>query len=223
MNRTALGQLLGGVLLAAIVGAILFACAGRLDLPFVWGCLSITAASTTAAAFVLPPELLRERQRPGAEGRVHDHHRAVAVPLLLLSWALAGLDLGRFHWSDTIPSWLRAAGLVGFALAMVATLWAMRTNRFFSSVIRLQLDRGHEPVTTGPYRIVRHPGYAAHMAAMCFSGLSLGSWAAMLPVIGVMLLFLRRTMMEDAMLRRDLPGYAEYAQRVRSRLVPGVW
>src|SRR5688572_23651922 len=122
----------------------------------------------------------------------------IAIPLLLLSWVLAGLDLGRFHWSDTIPAWLRVVALVGFALAMVVTLWAMRTNRFFSSVIRLQLDRGHEPITTGPYAVVRHPGYAAHVTAMTSAGLALGSWVAMVPVAFVVMLFLRRTLMEDA-------------------------
>jgi protein-S-isoprenylcysteine O-methyltransferase Ste14 len=176
-----------------------------------------------ASAVVLPPELLRERQHPGREGRVHDRHRTLVVPLMIVSWVLVGLDLGRFHWSDTIPPWLRVAGLAVHAVALAVTLWAMRTNRFFSSVIRLQRERGHEPVTTGPYRFVRHPGYAAHIASMLFSGLAFGSWVAMLPVLAVVLLFLRRTINEDAMLRRDLDGYDAYAQRVRSRLVPGVW
>jgi len=223
MTRTVLGQLLGGLLATAIIGAIIFAAAGRTDLPYVWAVLAITAAFMILSAVVLPPELLRERQHPGSEGRVHDRHRTFVVPLIILSWLLTGLDLGRFHWSDTVPPWLRVVGLVGLAFGLVGTLWAMRTNRFFSSVIRLQLDRGHQPVTTGPYRIVRHPGYATHMLAMLCAGLALGSWLALLPVMVVVLLFVRRTITEDRMLRRDLDGYEAYAARVRSRLVPGVW
>ena len=223
MTRTVLGQLLGGLLATAIIGAVVFAAAGRTDLPYVWAVLAITAAFMIVSAVVLPPELLKERQHPGSEGRVHDRHRAFVVPLIILSWLLAGLDLGRFHWSDTIPAWLRVVGLAGFALALAVTLWAMRTNRFFSSVIRLQRDRDHEPVTTGPYAFVRHPGYAAHMLAMLFSGLAMGSWVAMLPLLGVVLLFVRRTINEDRLLRRDLAGYEAYAARVRCRLVPGVW
>lgn len=218
-----LGQLLGGLAIGAVFAAVVLLSAGRWDLPYVWACAAVLPGFMVAAAFLLPPELLRERRRPGAEGRVHDRHRTFAVPLIVASWVLAGLDLGRFHWSDTVPPWLRGAGLLGYALALAATLWAMRANRFFSSVIRLQLDRGHEPVTTGPYRFVRHPGYAAHVSALLAAGLALGSWLAMLPVLAVVLLFVRRTVNEDRMLRRDLPGYADYARRVRSRLVPGVW
>lgn len=223
MSRTVLTQLLGGLFITAVVGAIVFASAGRLDLPLVWAWLATMSAVIIVSAIVLPPDLLQERQHPGAAGRVHDRHRTIVVPLCILSFVLAGLDLGRLHWTDTIPTWLRVAGLAGYAVAMLVMLWAMRTNRFFSSVIRLQLDRGHQPVTTGPYRIVRHPGYAAHMIAMLCAGLALGSWLALLPVMVVVLLFVRRTINEDRMLRRDLDGYEAYAARVRSRLVPGVW
>src|SRR5688500_6703850 len=219
MNRTIVGQIVGGLLITAVIGGIVFASAGRLDLPFVWSWLALMAAVLIASAFMLPPELLRERQHPGAEGRVHDRHRLFVVPLCILSWVLTGLDLGRFHWSDTMPVWLRVAGLVGYAIAMAVMVWAMRTNRFFSSVIRLQRDRDHQTITGGPYRFVRHPGYTAMIAALMCEGLALGSWLGMVPLLGVALLFIRRTVNEDGMLRRDLDGYEAYAQRVRCRLV----
>jgi protein-S-isoprenylcysteine O-methyltransferase Ste14 len=223
MTRTALTQLLGGLLITAIIGAILFAAAGRADLPFVWAWLILMAIVVAVSTIILPPDLLRERQHPGREGRVHDRHRLLVVPVMVVSWVLAGLDIGRFHWSDTIPTWLRLAGLVGYAAAMILDLWAMRTNRFFSSVVRLQHDRDHETITGGPYRFVRHPGYAGMIAALVCEGFALGSWIALAPVVVVVLLFLRRTINEDNMLRRDLAGYADYAARVRCRLVPGVW
>jgi len=223
MTRTSIRQLLGAPLICGIVGAILFAAAGRIDLPLVWAWLAIMFAIIVASALLLPPDLLQERQRPGREGRLHDHHRALVIPLIVLSWVLAGLDLGRFHWSDTIPTSLRIAALAGYTAAMILMLWAMRTNRFFSAVIRLQRDRDHQTITGGPYRFVRHPGYTGMIASMVCAGLALGSWIALVPTFGVVLLFLRRTINEDRMLRRDLAGYADYAARVRCRLVPGVW
>jgi protein-S-isoprenylcysteine O-methyltransferase Ste14 len=222
MRRT-LGPLLVGLLFAVLTGLVVFVAAGRADLPIVWALLIVQAISMSTIALTLPPELVRERLHPGAEGRIHDHHRAFVTPLIFASWLLAGLDLGRFHWSDTIPSWLRIAGVVGYALGMVLTFWAMHTNRFYSSVIRLQRDRGHEPITTGPYALIRHPGYAATILALLCGTFALGSWLALVPAVGVVLLFLRRTINEDTMLQRDLAGYADYASRVRSRLMPGVW
>jgi protein-S-isoprenylcysteine O-methyltransferase Ste14 len=222
MRRT-FGPLLVGLLFATLTGLVVFTAAGRIDLPYVWAILIVQAISMSAIALTLAPELVQERLHPGAEGRVHDHHRAFVTPLIFASWILAGLDLGRFHWSDTIPNGMRIAGIVGYALAMILTYWAMHTNRFYSSVIRLQRDRGHEPITTGPYARIRHPGYAATIIAILCGTFALGSWVALMPAIGVVLLFLRRTISEDKMLRRDLEGYADYATRVRCRLVPGVW
>ena len=223
MARIALRQILFGLLIISVSGGTIFPAAGRIDLPMVWAWLAIMLAVIVMSAIVLPADLLRERQRPGSEGRVHDHHRAFVVPLLVLSWVLAGLDLGRLHWGDTIPTWLRIVGLAGYAAALIVMLWAMRTNRFFSSVVRLQRDRNHETITDGPYRFVRHPGYTAMIFSLLCGGLALGSWIAFVPTLGVMLLFLRRTINEDNMLKRDLAGYADYAARVRCRLVPGVW
>jgi protein-S-isoprenylcysteine O-methyltransferase Ste14 len=223
MSRIVLNQILGSVLIPATIGAIIFLAAGRIDLPIVWAWLAIMFAIIVASAAVLPVDLLRERQRPGSEGRLHDHHRALVIPLMVLSWVLGGLDLGRLHWSDTIPTGLRIAGLAGYAAAMIVMLWAMRTNRFFSSVIRLQRERDHQTITGGPYRFVRHPGYTGMIAAFVCAGVALGSWIALVPTLGAVLLFLRRTINEDNMLRRDLAGYADYASRVRCRLVPGVW
>ena len=99
----------------------------------------------------------------------------------------------------------------------------MRVNRFYSSVVRVQTDRGHHPVVDGPYRFVRHPGYAATLVAVLSGGVALGSWLAMLPVLGFAVVFVRRTLVEDRLLQLELPGYAAYAQQVPSRLIPGVF
>src|SRR5262249_53518813 len=107
--------------------------------------------------------------------------------------------------------------------ALAVVVWAMAVNRFFSSVIRIQTDRGHHLITCGPYRYVRHPAYASEPFLLIGSGLMLGSWLA--TFIGVLLVgpVLWRTAKEDGILRRELEGYAGYAQQVRYRVFPGVW
>jgi protein-S-isoprenylcysteine O-methyltransferase Ste14 len=139
-------------------------------------------------------------------------------------WIIAGLDHGRFHWSDTVPGWLQRLSLVALADAYALCLWAMVVNRFFSSVVRIQSDRGQVVITRGPYAVIRHPGYVAGIAIIVTSGLALDSWFATGFLIVFSLPFLLyRAITEDRVLQAQLPGYRDYAQRVRWRLVPGVW
>lgn len=174
-----------------------------------------------ALALCADPELLQERLAPKAANR--DRLTGPIGGLFLVGhWITAGLDVGRFQWSP-VPWQIQVAGLVGYVAALSINFWAMRTNRFYSSVVRVQMDRGHHVVEDGPYRFVRHPGYTATLFAMLCGGVALGSWLAMLPALGFAVLFVRRTVLEDRMLRSELPGYAAYAARVRSRLIPGVF
>ena len=113
--------------------------------------------------------------------------------------------------------------LVLFALAWIVLVWAMYVNRFFSSIPRIQSERGHTVISSGPYRFVRHPGYTAGLLAAITSGIALGSWISTFIAPIALALLVWRTMVEDRMLQRDLPGYADYAARVQYRLVPGVW
>lgn len=209
------------LLMPVAVGAIVFASAGRWDLPFVWGVLGILAVLCGVMAATADRGLVRERVAPGPGNRDR-LTRPLGVPLLVLHWVLAGLDAGRFQWSP-IPEDVRLAGLLGYAAAMIVLLWTVAANPFYSSVVRLQTDRGHRTVAAGPYRFVRHPGYAATLFGVGAGGLALGSWLAMVPLAAVAVLFVRRTLLEDRMLREELPGYADYALRVRYRLVAGVF
>jgi protein-S-isoprenylcysteine O-methyltransferase Ste14 len=136
---------------------------------------------------------------------------------------VAGLDVGRFHWSDRVPLAVQLLGLVALAAAMAVMTWAVAVNRFFSSAIRIQIDRGHHLVMAGPYRYVRHPAYACAPFLVVGGGLALGSWLAALLGLIAFLPLLRRTAQEDRTLREQLDGYAEYARKVRYRLLPGVW
>jgi protein-S-isoprenylcysteine O-methyltransferase Ste14 len=144
--------------------------------------------------------------------------------VLLIHWVIAGLDRGRLHWTDNVPQWLQALGLAVVAASYGLVFWAMLVNRFFSSVVRIQSDRGQHVITAGPYAFVRHPGYSAGILIMLASGIALGSWLAAAFLVVVVLPFLiYRVFNEDRVLQSRLDGYADYARRVRWRLVPGIW
>ena len=144
--------------------------------------------------------------------------------VLLAHWIIAGLDRGRLHWSDKVPLWLQLVALLIIAASYVLVFWAMLLNRFFSSVVRIQSDRGQYVVTSGPYALIRHPGYTAGILIMSASGIALGSLIAAAFLIVISLPFLLyRVINEDRTLQAQLPGYADYARRVRWRLVPGIW
>jgi protein-S-isoprenylcysteine O-methyltransferase Ste14 len=199
----------------------LFASAGRLDVPFFWAYVGMMAAAAVAVLVFIDRELLRERLNPGPGG-TDRNFRWLAMPILIGIWVVAGLDVGRYHWSDSVPIWLQFAGLALLVASFSLSLWAMRVNRFFSPVVRIQEERGHHLVTGGPYAWVRHPGYfAAILHAL--GVLSLGSWWAMGVMAVVPLLIGRRLIVEDRYLRERLAGYADYAARVRYRLIPGIW
>jgi protein-S-isoprenylcysteine O-methyltransferase Ste14 len=113
--------------------------------------------------------------------------------------------------------------LLVLAASLAIAQWASSTNRFFSSVVRIQSERGHHVVSSGPYAYVRHPGYAGAIGVALSSGIALGSWLSILPcLIGVAFL-VRRITKEESVLGEELPGYASYQGRVRYRLIPGLW
>ena len=208
--------------LTAVLAFIMFALAGRRDLPFLWAYVGIAGAIMVTSVVLIDPGLLKERIRPGPGGK----DRWVIYVLKLLGLAhlgIAALDVGRLHLSDTVPLWLRGLGLAAFAGGLGFAVWAMIVNRFFSTVVRLQEERGHRLVSDGPYRFVRHPGYTGIAVALLGSPLALGSWLSAAPAVLFALLILRRTVIEDRFLRERLEGYPGYAQRVRFRLVPRVW
>ena len=210
------------VLMLGFLVAVLFGCAGRFDLGFFWAYVACIAVVVAVGIRVMDPELRKERLRPGPGG-CDRHLRIVVMPFFLAHLVVAGLDAGRFHWSDTVPTSLQAASLIVLALGYSLSLWSVSVNRFFSPVVRLQSDRGHRLVTDGPYRWIRHPGYLASIIMIPCGGMTLGSWWSLVPVIPVIVLILRRTVIENRFLHQQLEGYREYAARVRYRLVPGVW
>jgi protein-S-isoprenylcysteine O-methyltransferase Ste14 len=210
-----------------MLAVVLFASAGGVDVPMFWVYLAVHSGAQLAISLLVfrrNRNLLEERQRPGEGAKVWDRVILRIYFLLTLTlFVVAGLDVGRFHWSDTVPLWGQVAALLGFILSFAFNIWAMVVNNFFSQVVRIQQDRGQYVVTEGPYRYVRHPSYIGSILSWVCAALALGSWLALVPVALIAATFTVRTALEDRTLREELAGYREYAQRVRYRLLPGVW
>ncbi len=207
-----------------LVAAVLFGSAGRFDLPFFWAYLAVLAGFALLSLLTLRRDLLEERYSRRTEGRDNlALLRALALAAFAAQWIWAGLDVGRLHVCDVVPPAGQGVALVGFTACLAIWYWAMRSNPFFSPAVRLQPERGHHVADGGPYRFVRHPGYAAIVLLGAGGTVALGSWCAALPHLVLVALFLRRAAVEDRMLRAELPGYAAYAERVRYRIVPGIW
>jgi protein-S-isoprenylcysteine O-methyltransferase Ste14 len=188
----------------------------------VWilGAIMIAFVAYTTAA--VDRTLMKERFRPA--GPTADRGLLLLIRLSAAAQLTVSLlDIGRFHWSDTVPAWLRASAMVVLAASLALLSLAMTTNRFFSSAIRIQSDRGHHVVRAGPYAIVRHPGYLAMIVFVPAEALALGSWYGLSLALVYSAAIAWRVSVEDRYLRGRLDGYVEYASDVRYRLVPGVW
>lgn len=172
------------------------------------------------------PGLLAERQslEKVQEAKPWDK---VLAPLMAVSisfplFIVAGLD-HRWGWSPVFPTWLNILGLVMVSVGYALAVWALVENPFFSSTVRVQWDRGHVVCDTGPYRIVRHPGYAGNMLPLAGIALALGSLWTLIPAVVAFIIAVIRTRLEDRTLQEELPGYRDYARRVRYRLIPGIY
>lgn len=151
----------------------------------------------------------------------------VLAPLMALSVSfppviVAGLD-HRYNWSPEFPLSLIVIGFILISLGYTFAAWALAENRFFSSVVRIQTDRGHVVCDSGPYRFVRHPGYAGNILALFGIVLALGSVWTLIPGAMASIIAVVRTVLEDQILQEELPGYRDYARRVRYRLISGIY
>jgi protein-S-isoprenylcysteine O-methyltransferase Ste14 len=205
----------------SLIAAVLFGSAGRLDLPWYWALIALHALMVSMIMYLIPPDLRSERMNPGP-GEQDRHLRLLLMPLLLIHLVVAGLD-ARFSWSPDPGPVVRSLGLLGMVASLALASWAMYTNRFFSCAVRLQDDRGHRVVSSGPYRFVRHPGYTGMVCCALAGACALGSWYSFLPLLPTLFVVALRASREERFLSTALEGYAEYAHRVRYRLVPGLW
>jgi protein-S-isoprenylcysteine O-methyltransferase Ste14 len=224
--RLVSSYLLREIVALVVVAALLFGLAGTLAWSSAWAMLAVTAAWSAGMAIIIlrrNPTLLAERMGVRPNSKRWDRWIMSLHGLLqLATFILAGLDR-RFGWADTMPGGVQAGALIACAAGYAFFLWAVASNPFFSQVVRLQTDRGHEVVRTGPYRFIRHPGYVGGVFTQLGVPLLLGSWPAAVAGLLDTLLLIARTSLEDRTLHAELPGYADYARQVRHRLLPGVW
>ena len=213
----------------ALHGCVLLLCGYDLG----WWQAWVYSLLFLSAGIVL--RLWAERRHPGLMAERVQHVKAPGVkswdrllaPLMALSLGLplfvvAGLD-HRFAWSPHFPIWVNILGLVLASAGYGFGGWALAENRFFSAVVRIQSERGHAVCDTGPYGIVRHPGYSGNLLPPFAMVLALDSVWTLIPATVAVVIAVVRTALEDRTLQRELPGYREYADRVRYRLIPGIY
>lgn len=189
-----------------------------------FGAVTLFVVAGMAVVFAGEWELVRERMRRGPGTKWWDRlFWAFYGPMNLAVVVTAAVGEGRGRWGGAVPWWGVAAGYALFLPGAVLHLWAVRANPFYAGTVRIQEERGQEVVSSGPYGIVRHPGYTGIVLMMAGMALALGSARALVPVAGVAALLVARTALEDRALRRELPGYEAYAARIRFRLLPGLW
>ncbi len=219
----ALRSMLSGLVTNLVFLAILLIAAGTLTYWPAWAYFGLSLASTVLMRWAAP-DLAAERGKPG-QG-IQDWDKKLLGLNLLLTLAMlvvAGLDAGRFHWNPRLDWPWAVGGVVLDVGGMALFLLALEENRFFSSVVRLQTERGHSVCTSGPYRFIRHPGNAGMIVGtLGLPFLFLSAWSAIPAVIAAAVL-VKRTQLEDAFLARELEGYPQYQQETRFRLIPGVW
>lgn len=222
----ALKWILLNVVFLLVLALSLFLSAGRTDWRPGWIYLGVITAGQIAATLILlptNPTLLGERAWMQKGSKPWD---TVIVGLADAGWVVMGIVAGldtRFGWSPHLAVGFFVVGLVLIVLGFAVFLWAMASNRFFSSFVRIQTDRGHAVETRGPYQYVRHPGYVGALLTYVASPLALASLWTFIPAASMFVLFVFRTALEDRTLQAELEGYKDYARRVRYRLLPGVW
>jgi protein-S-isoprenylcysteine O-methyltransferase Ste14 len=209
-------------LISGLMTGLVFTLAGTWRDPWLWAYGGVWSAATLFAMFSIDEDLAHERFHPpnsGADAVALGLVRAIALAHIVVG----ALDSGRWHLTGAVPPMLRIVALAGVATMFGLFFGAMRQNRFFSTVVRIQSDRDHRVVDRGLYSVLRHPGYAGLIIGVPFSGLALGSWLAAGIGLVMSALILRRVMFEDAFLQKNLDGYQAYAGRVKHRVIPGLW
>jgi len=210
-----------------MVGVILFWSAGNWKWGWGWALVAVYALWVAANAILLiprHPELIAERAQRNREGvKSWDKTLLGIIGILTLAkYIVAGLDM-RYGWSAPMSMWVHIGALALSIFGYALSTWAMTENAFFSMIVRYQEDRGHQVCNTGPYKFVRHPAYIGTILFELVVPFLLGSWWTLIPSGIVAILMVIRTALEDRTLRQELPGYAEFTQETRFRLLPGVW
>jgi protein-S-isoprenylcysteine O-methyltransferase Ste14 len=174
--------------------------------------------------FRIDSELEKERAKPGEGTKTWDKLiLGLSFLVTLIIYVIAGLDSGRFHWSPGFHWSIFSAGIIFTIAGQLLFLIAQKQNKYFSSTVRIQTDRGHTVCETGLYKVVRHPAYLGSIIQTIGFPLLFGSLWSIIPVCVSVILLLTRTYLEDKTLKNELNGYIEYARKTRYRLIPYLW
>lgn len=208
-----------------IIILIVFGSAGRIFWQGVVYCgLTFIILGITYLTTRNNPELINERLKPGHGMKGWDKvYYILSTPLYFTAMILAGLDVGRFKLSSELSMPLYMVSVLVFLLGHVIFMWARRTNNYFSSVVRIQRERGHKVCDTGPYKYIRHPGYLGGLLWNAATPVILGFNWALIPTGMAIVLMIVRAILEDNTLKRELEGYREYRKKVRYKLIPFIW
>jgi len=224
LNKAGKQRIVVVILTMAIGWFIIFAGAGTLRYPAAWAYVILQSVIfLTAGLYVIRhnPGIINERGKLQIEKSWDKVVMWLYAPQMLLMPLVAGLDF-RFGWS-TVPLWLQIASFVLLIPAFILPYWAMLVNDYMIVTVRIQEERDHQVVTAGPYQFVRHPMYTGAILSFLFTPLALGSWWALIPACFAIAATIGRTVLEDFTLQEELPGYVEYKEETRFRLLPGVW
>lgn len=215
----ALGRLVVGL---ALIAGLLFLCAGTLDYWHTWlytGILLVLLSTSFNWLLRSDPQRLERRMRTHEREKTQRWVIGVSGILLTLLYVLPGLDR-RFHWSQ-VPLAVVLLGVGMVILGYAFYMQVVQANQFASRVVEVMPDQ--QVISSGPYALVRHPMYLAMLIFFFGTALALGSYWALIPAALMIPVLAVRLLEEEKILLRDLPGYAEYAQKMRWRLIPGVW
>ena len=206
---------------------IMFLAAGTLAWPAAWIYLILLCGWCLIGIILLlkyNPGLLEERLNLSQQNqKTWDKVILVLFQLFILVWTvLISLDAVRFHWSR-MPLAFQAVGAVAMVVSFFILSLVFRENSFLSGAVRIQEERGHTVVSTGPYHYVRHPMYVGGILLFLSIPLLLGSWYGLLAILLFTPVFLVRAVLEERTLRKELPGYDAYMAQVKYRLIPHVW
>jgi len=211
---------------ALLFFAVIFISAGRFYYwqGMVYVCIGLIMLVLNYTVLSLDSNLLAERSKPGKDAKKWDK-RILGLSFLATigMYVVAGLDSGRFLWSPDFPLVLYVLGILLTALGQLLFLIAQKQNKFFSSIVRIQTDRGHTVCNTGLYKIVRHPAYMGNIIQYIGFPLLFGSLWCIIPVFISIVLLVTRTYLEDKTLVNELSGYSEFTSQTRYRLIPFLW
>jgi protein-S-isoprenylcysteine O-methyltransferase Ste14 len=223
MNKNIIKRIIQVLFTFILTGVIMFLSAWTIKWQWAWALISANIIILIINLFVLPAEVIEERGRKKENVKTWDRILTViSIAPYFGLYVVAGLDY-RFYWSAELEACVHSISLLCYFLGSMLVTWAMVSNRFFSTMVRLQTDRGHQVATGGPYRLVRHPGYVGFIVSTIAVPLILGSLYGLIVSAISVIIFIIRTALEDRTLKAELEGYLEYSKRVKYRLLPYIW